>query len=382
MPSDRIPKHSRHASGQGRIVLSGQTHYTGPWGPDPGEPSPECRRRAEHLVGLWLQNGRRPIRGDETGETVGSLCRGYTRYAEARYRKRGEPTRHAETVGHVCRMVEASHGRRTPEEFGPKALRQLRRGWLSGGLRGTRSRSTAARYAAVVVEMFRWAVAEEMIPVECHTRLRTLEPLTERDAGRKDPPRKASPPRGAVDAAIAGLKAPACDILRLLDVSGMRASEACSMRLRDLDRSGDVWAYEVDPDWNKESHAGRRRVVYLGPRARAILAPYVAKAESAGGRGWLFRPRIGKNSGKDVPYRGHSLCIVLGLWLKRRGLPHWHPHQLRHSHLSNIYRAFGVQSARSVAGHSDARTTMIYVDPDAASAEEREAARRAALELG
>ncbi len=55
---------------------------------------------------------------------------------------------------------------------------------------------------------------------------------------------------------------------------------------------------------------------------------------------------------------------------------------LRHYALSNIHRSLGIEAAKATGGHADARTTAVYIDPDAMSAEERERARRAALELG
>src|SRR5690606_39062512 len=47
----------------------------------------------------------------------------------------------------------------------------------------------------------------------------------------------------------------------------------------DLDRSGDVWSYS--PKHHKTEHHGKRRVVYIGPRAQEIVLPYLLRDAEA-----------------------------------------------------------------------------------------------------
>lgn len=52
--------------------------------------------------------------------------------------------------------------------------------------------------------------------------------------------------------------------------TGCRPGEACSLKLCELDMSGDVWQYT--PSDHKTRHHGKRRVIPVGPNAqRAIL---------------------------------------------------------------------------------------------------------------
>ena len=60
-------------------------------------------------------------------------------------------------------------------------------------------------------------------------------------------------------------------MVRLHLLTGMRPGEVCSMRLCDIDRSGDVWKYS--PEGHKTEHHGRSRVILLGRKAQRILQP-------------------------------------------------------------------------------------------------------------
>ena len=49
-------------------------------------------------------------------------------------------------------------------------------------------------------------------------------------------------------------------------------------------------------------------------------------------------------------------------------LPHWHPNQLRHSAATEIRRAYGLEAAQVVLGHSKADITQVYAERDFALA--------------
>ena len=42
---------------------------------------------------------------------------------------------------------------------------------------------------------------------------------------------------------------------------------------------------------------------------------------------------------------------------KAAALPHWHPHQLRHTHATEVRRRFGLEAAQVALGHSQAQVT-------------------------
>jgi len=370
----QLPKHTRHSSGQGRVVLSGETHYTGAWGPLE-EPCAECKARYDELIGKWFVAGKRPLGLNEKGDTIGGLSRKYQAYGVARFRKRGEMTTHARRILRVCNMVRMVHERTLVTEFRPKDFKGLRAAWVA-----TRSRKTVNSYAEVVVDMIRWGVAEDLVHPDILARLRAVDPLTKFDVGKPDPPRKLSVSPEELAWAVERIPKPACDILRLLDATGMRPGEACAMNLRDLDRSGECWVYRVTADYNKTEHHDRPRVVFLGPKAQSILEPYVERAERSS-HGWIFTPRFGRRAGKE-PYLPFALAEHLRDTLREHGKPVWTANALRHGAATRIRKAEGLEATRAVLGHSSPQTTLVYIDPEAHTADERESARRTALAMG
>ena len=55
---------------------------------------------------------------------------------------------------------------------------------------------------------------------------------------------------------------------------------------------------------------------------------------------------------------------------KAAALPHWHPHQLRHTKATEIRRAAGLDAARAVLGHRTPTITEVYAEIDTGKAAE------------
>jgi integrase len=45
-------------------------------------------------------------------------------------------------------------------------------------------------------------------------------------------------------------------------------------------------------------------------------------------------------------------------------IAHWHPHQLRHTHATQVRRQFGLEAAQVALGHSAADVTQVYTARD------------------
>ena len=61
--------------------------------------------------------------------------------------------------------------------------------------------------------------------------------------------------------------------------TGCRPSEVCQLRPGDVDRTGDVWTYR--PGSHKTGHQGRERVIFIGPKAQAVIRPYLLRDATA-----------------------------------------------------------------------------------------------------
>ncbi len=109
---------------------------------------------------------------------------------------------------------------------------------------------------------------------------------------------------------------------------------------------------------------------------------------------FLFSPRAGRaafiqeayREGAGVPAKGKWLpgeryssstyCDAIARACVKAGVPGWHPHQLRHNSGTRLRREFGIETARTVLGHTSAAMTELYAEADAAKA------REAAAKLG
>ena len=56
--------------------------------------------------------------------------------------------------------------------------------------------------------------------------------------------------------------------------------------------------------------------------------------------------------------------------VKRAGVPHWHPNQLRHTKATEIRRDAGLDAARVVLGHRSPQMTEVYAEIDVNKAAE------------
>ena len=79
------------------------------------------------------------------------------------------------------------------------------------------------------------------------------------------------------------------DMVRVQLLCGMRPQDVRNLRATDItDRDKDVWRYV--PFTHKTEHKGKVRIIPIGPRAQAILMPYMLEKEGEPDA-FLFSPR-------------------------------------------------------------------------------------------
>jgi integrase len=166
-------------------------------------------------------------------------------------------------------------------------------------------------------------------------------------------------------------------------LTAMRPGEAVIMRGCDLDTSGDVWIYS--PHTHKGEHHGRGRTIYLGPRAQAVVRPWLradpeeylfSASEAAEERMARRRKRPSKGRKarpKRAPrdhYDPESYCRAIARACKRAGVPSWHPHRIRHGTATTLRARYGLEVAQVVLGHATADVTQVYAETNRARAVE------------
>jgi integrase len=212
-------------------------------------------------------------------------------------------------------------------------------------------------------------------------------------------------------------------MVQLQLLTGMRPGELVILRAIDLDTAGKVWLYRPGSDQgaegaHKTAHRGHRRIIPIGPRGQEILRRYLKPdlyahlfspwevverlhADRRQRRKTKVQPSQARRTRKRHPRRkprdrysvasyGRAIArAVLAANTTKTcetckgrkpedccaacqsaAVPHWHPHQLRHTKATEIRREAGLDAARAVLGHRSPVMTEVYAELDMAKAAE------------
>lgn len=378
----RLPKLSLHKpTGQGYVRLGGAFHYMGRYD------DPMTHEKAMRFIAEWIANGYR-VRVDPAELTVNELAAAYLKHADEYY---GPNSRALERVRNALKPLVAMYGTSKAKDFGPVALRTIANYWIGEGL----CRSTINAQVSRLKRMFKWGVAQEMIPPDLHTALSCVEGLRQgRSPARES--RIIGPVLDAhVDAIRPYVSRAVWGLVEMQRFTGARSGEILGLRRCDLDTSGPVWIARIQE--HKTAHHGKERVLCFGPQAQAVLREFFP---GKGPTDCLFSPKDAfreraeaaethrRPSQAPTPretdrtlrdqYDSASYGRAIARAVKdcnedreKNGLPpipHWHPHQLRHSFATAVRRQYGLEAAQVALGHSDARVTEIYAELDHAKA--------------
>ena len=140
-------------------------------------------------------------------------------------------------------------------------------------------------------------------------------------------------------------------LLELFYSSGLRLSEVCALRWRDLDTATALVQVH--------GKGRRERLVPVGSHALNALAEW--RAESGGADDAPVFP--GRSGG---PITQRAIQLRIKQLAQRQGLfKHVHPHMLRHSFASHILESSGdLRGVQELLGHADIATTQIYTHLD------------------
>ncbi|MBM3983736.1 MAG: phage integrase family protein [Planctomycetes bacterium] len=206
----------------------------------------------------------------------------YLVFANQHYRDQdGNPTEEVRHLKAALRGVRDLYGAIPAVEFGPLALKAVRQRFVE--LKWCRK--TVNGRVERVRRMFRWAVAEELVPPGVYQALAAVRGL---QRGRT--PARESAPVGPVDDATVGatlvhLNRHVRGLVEFQRLTGCRPGEACRLRRCDLDMSGTVWLYK--PVHHKTAWRGKTRTIAVGPKAQELLRGYFTPDIEV----YLFSPR-------------------------------------------------------------------------------------------
>jgi integrase len=382
MSKSRVPSYRHHRpSGQAVVTLDGRDFYLGKWNTKPS------LSEYERLTGQWLANGRRlPDDGDKADLRICELLRDYLAYAAGYYVEDGRPGKEYVCMKAAAQPLVKLYSRTRVVDFGPLALKTVRQQWVDKGLSRTHINMRVNR----IRRIFKWGVENELVPSSVLHALQAVTPLKRGRTEAREPEPIRPVPDQHVDAVLSRVSRQVAAMIELQRLSGMRPGEVVIMRPKDVDRTGDVWVYT--PSKHKTAYRGHERHVYLGPKAQAVLAPWLLRdaeafcfspreaeadrnAERRANRKTPMTPSQAKRRPRAKPRRAKrdrydvaSYRRAIKYGIKLAEVPPWHPHQLRHNYATRMRRDHGLDIAQVLLGHKTASVTEIYAEVDRAKA--------------
>jgi integrase len=364
------------------------------------------------LIGEWLANGRQlPEPGKDL--SIAEVMARYWPWVRSYYRRPdGTETQEVSGFFYSLRPLKHLYALIAAKDFGPLALKAVRNLMIQGyqhpkyGHQPPLSRGVINQRIKRIRRMFRWAVEHELVPA---TVLHALEAVRGLQRGRTEA-RETKPvqavSRAVVEDTLPLLRPMQADMVRLQLETGMRPGELVVMRAIDLDTTGKVWLYRPGSDQgqngqHKTAHHGHTRIVPIGPKSQEIIHRYLVADTHA----YIFTParnmeersialRLSRKT-KVQPSQRHrrkrkpkkkpgfvyavtTYARAIAEAIKRHNagepeaehIPHWHPHQLRHTRALELKREAGLDVARAVLGHKNPIITEHYAGLDIAAAAE------------
>jgi integrase len=402
----RIPSLRRHKpSGQAVVTLSGHDHYLGPWPAHAKNPPAPTKAAYDQLMAEWLANGRRqaPVQCGQA-VTINELILAFWRYAEQHYRRPdGTHTNELNDYRLSLKPLRRLYGTLAAADFSPLKLKAVREQMINADL----CRGVINQRVGRIVRMFKWAVAEEIVGETVYRALKAVRGLEKGrcQARESEPVRPVA--EGHARAVLPYLLPPAAAMVELQLLTGMRPGEVCIMRGCDLETSGPVWLYR--PARHKTAHRGKARVVAIGPRAQGIIREFlkpnveaylfspreaieVRRAERRAARRSKVQPsqadrrkaRPRRKAGERYTTTSYycairracdkadaaarALAVKAGMPSEEAAdrvfVPRFHPHQVRHTHATEVRRRFGLEAAQVALGHAQANVTEVYAERD------------------
>lgn len=292
-PSHPAPDYRKHTTRNLAVVtlsdaVSGRrrNYYLGPFD------ASASREKYHRLVAAWEASGRRlpnepdreNPRAASSSISVGQLSLEYWRFAKDYY----TPSE-AASIKSAIRVLNQLAGAKLAAEFGPSLLRLVREAMVRGDAKADPPRRPWARthindQVQRLCAIFRWGASQEMLPVTVYQQLKTVPPLKKGKscARESETVRPVSMEMVAVVRSFLSRQVNALVDLQIL--TGARGGELLKLRPRDIDRSRPIWQHK--PKDHKTAWRGKNRTILFGPKAQAILAPFLMRSDDA----FMFSP--------------------------------------------------------------------------------------------
>jgi integrase len=338
------------------VRINGQRVYLGKFG------SPEAAQNYARCVAEWAVSSTTPEPVVSVGRiTVDSLVIAFLDHVQKN------------ALAHYCEHRTAAkillqlYSGITVDSFTPKCLAAVQQQCTQHiGKRGKRySRQYCNELVQSIKQMFRWGVAQELVPASTADALKYVPALRQgRTEAPESPPRK-EVPDWAVDATLPHLLPTVATMVQVQRLAVMRPSEVCQMRVGDIDRSrkDGIWIYTLQK--HKGAWRGHGRIVPFGKQEQALILPYL---EGKQPEHLVFYTEHGSQYTSTSYYRvvARSIQRANRRLPPDQQIPHWFPYQLRHAGVTELVAENdgNLDVARAVAGQRSISVTQGYNHAD------------------
>lgn len=236
-----------------------------------------------------------------------------------------------------------------------------------------------------VVRCFKWASAEEHVPVAAWQGLKAVPGLKKGRTAAPDSAKVTPVDDARIDATLKTLAPPVAAMVELQRATGMRPGEVVQMRPCDVTRRTDgLWSYRP-PRFKTDYRESSERVVLLGPRAQRVLAPWMDRDSDTP----CFSPQEAvswhreqkrlrrktpvqpsqRDRSKSKParsasdeYTGQTYRQAVHYACRKAKVQQWSPNQIRHAVASIVREQFGLEGSQVILGHARADVTQLYAE--------------------
>ena len=389
----RIPKYRLHKStGRAAVTLGGRHIYLGPYG------SKESWNKYHRLVSEFIACGSSPAFGkNPDAVSLNDVLLAYMRYAKAYYGT--GPASEFLRFRPIVKLATGLYGDDPCSTFTNVQFKSVREALMKpiklnhkNKTITVRSRKYVNKCMERLLRIFKWAAGEGLIKAEVYASLKLIDSLR---PGRTKAPETAKillVPHALVEKTLPILVPVVADMVRFQMLVGCRPGEVCQIQPAMVDRSKDVWTIKLVK--HKTAWKGKERIIYVGPKAQAVLTPYLERGadkfcfspKEADKRRRLERSAKRKsplNQGNKPGYnerirakenikRRPGLCYAAGTYGRsirasclRNNIEPWAPNRLRHLAATDIRAASGLEAAQVLLGHSSADITQVFAETSA-----------------
>ena len=365
-PSYRLHK----SSGQAVTWIQGKYYYLGKHN------SQESRQEYHRLLAKFHANPN-SFGVEKSRLSIAESAVLFLKHCKEYYKDSPEFPQYSRALGPVIDLFSDCH----INEFGISEFKVVRDYWV----RRDCARSYCNKQAKRVVAFFKWLVSEDLLDVTVYQTLKCIPPLKAGRCSSPESPKVRPVDDATIKATIKHLPKVLADMVRIHRLLGCRPSELLSIKPCMVDTRAEVWTIKLEK--HKNAWRGHDRVIVIGPKAIAILKPYLERDKAA----YCLSPaeameqrladreaarttpsscgnRRGSNR-KANPKKKPGACYgVIGYTkaihtaARKAGVPIWGANRLRHAAATSIREHENLEAASAILGHRSLNMTENYAE--------------------